>query len=101
MFPLLLFDQGLDRSDVQLLKDVENLLKKVGLFRGVISAVNFFYSIILLTENTQKRGLLALPGLFTRYTLARHLKSVRIRVIREGPPSNKARSSKFYQLWPK
>ena len=36
------------------------------------------YSIILLTENTQKRGWLAFPGLDTWYTFSRHPKTVRI-----------------------
>ena len=36
------------------------------------------YSIILLTENAQKRGWLAFPGLDTWYTFSRHPKTVRI-----------------------
>ena len=56
------------------------------------------YSIILLTENAQKRGLLAFPALVTWYTLARHLRSVRIRSALEGPPSNKASRVQETQL---
>ena len=36
------------------------------------------YSIILLTENAQKRGWLAFAGLDTWYTLSRHPKTVKI-----------------------
>ena len=49
------------------------------------------YSIILLTENAQKRGWLAFPGYNTRYTLSRHPKTVRICSAWEGVPSITAR----------
>ena len=71
----------LAQIDIQHISAVATLTSPITDAVGIADTVGkkSLYSIILLTQNAPKRGLLAFPGLVTWNTLARHLKSVGIR----------------------